>query len=345
MAAKTHGMNERSASRSAIGFELTFFLFASLAAYHYAELRFALNSWIEAASPQALMRGEAQTPFQYRLLVPALTRALHEVYAWAGRTPQVARLYFGLELTACLGAVYGLRHYLRVVGASREAGSVGALLLIPALAFSFLLPRMQPLFFPWDTPGVMFFALGAALLHRRRWSLFYPLFFAATLNRETSCFLTLLYLFGAWKETPLKTLFTHCSAQLLIWMALKITLRFCFSDNGGAGLFEVHHQGQTGSHLASNLAFLGRWRSYPLLLSCYAYLWIPVVWRHRDIPDPFVRRSLWVFVPFFLGMLVVANIFEVRIFGELFPLIAAALVSLGLSFGGAKGRVNNTTAV
>jgi hypothetical protein len=46
----------------------------------------------------------------------------------------------------------------------------------------------------------------------------------------------------------------------------------------------------------------------------------------RRIKVEFVKRSLLVVFPFFIGMMLVANIYELRLFGELIPVVLAAFV-------------------
>lgn len=45
-----------------------------------------------------------------------------------------------------------------------------------------------------------------------------------------------------------------------------------------------------------------------------------------------LRRMMWCFLPFFLGMAVVGNLSEIRVFGEFIPLLALLLASKRIDY-------------
>lgn len=61
--------------------------------------------------------------------------------------------------------------------------------------------------------------------------------------------------------------------------------------------------------------------------------WLLAVIGYRQIEDALVRRSLLVAIPWFIVMLFVGVIIELRIFGELLPIfLSAALLVLQANF-------------
>src|SRR5467141_3903723 len=111
-------------------------------------------------SPSALAAGVASTPYQYRVLVPWIVRAAVEMHLI--RPESEMAMFVGLQVVAL--SVYAI------------------------LPFNYFnLP-----YYPYDVPSVVFFTLGLILIHDRNWVWFYPLFGIATLNRETSIFLTVV---------------------------------------------------------------------------------------------------------------------------------------------------------
>ena len=89
-------------------------------------------------------------------------------------------------------------------------------------------------------PSLFFFALGLLLLLRRRWVAYYVVFALATLNRETSCFLTAGMLFLFWSRENNREIMKHWAAQFLIWMSLKAMLALAFLNNPGS-VIEWHN--------------------------------------------------------------------------------------------------------
>ena len=113
----------------------------------------------------------------------------------------------------------------------------------------------------------------------------------------------------------------HCAAQLAIWIALKAWLAWVFRDNPGAAVFENQLRGNWGNAL--RLLKLDPTALQYLLTFGLLWLTVPLVWRYLP---PFHRRALLVAVPFLLGMSVVGNLFEVRIYGELIPLVTTPAI-------------------
>jgi hypothetical protein len=166
---------------------------------------------------------------------------------------------------------------------------------------------------------VFFFATGWYLLLKRRWVLFYPLFAIAVLNRETCLTLTGLYAFTAYRRVPMRTLLAHVVAQCAVWGAIKTGLWFAMAPHG--------HQLYSDS-LEKNrytLTQLLGMRGDSLKVVAKFLLWCGGLWAAlpfvtKDQPEP-VRRSLWVIGPFFLGMVFVGTLREMRIYGELIPIV------------------------
>jgi len=297
-----------------------FLIVAGFSSWFFAELRFALNVPYGAQAPlDALLAYEADRPFQYRILVPFLVNGIP---GWLIEKP-VAR-FFAIEFLATLGTVFAFRAWLRRFFSDDLLRSLLSLLIVPCMVYSFVLPRDTPLWFPWDIPSVLVFALGLLFLHEKRWWLFYPLFVLGTLNRETTCFLTIIFFLGHWDDRRTRAYWLHCMSQTLLWVAIKIVLMWAFQDRGGQ---VVYH------HIGENWALLGRLSSYPLLLSSMGFTAVLVAAGYPLVRDPFVRRGLLCLVPFHVGLFLVGRLLETRIYGELIPLTLCAtmLIVAGLS--------------
>ena len=308
---------------------------AAVLAVGYALARVAVNA---ENLPNALAdytAGTGRTPFQYRALVPWAVRLAVSAVPPLGRSLWVP--YGAVEALAALGAWAAARHFLRPFvpdrPAERSAAALGMFLL---LGLNLALPfRHNAFFFPWDTLSVAFFTLGLALLRERRWPAFYVLFAVATLNRETTCFLTIALVLSEVGRMPLPRLAAHGAAQLAIWVAVKALLLALYSQNApllGAGTSSLF--------VMPTLLNLGAVSGVPGLLvlaGAMGGLWLVPLLLAGRIGDAPLRRTSRAVPVFVAAMLLVGEVLEVRIYSELIPLVLAGLVlSLGSVVGAAR---------
>ncbi len=287
--------------------------------------------WPEV-SPEKLLRFAAPTPFQYRVLIPGLARLLWgapaETSTVVTQREALAR-FLHVDAAATVAFVVVAQRWFASLldepdsALSRDDRRLAAMLLAGAslwlVPFSYLLVGAGPdvhryPYFPWDLPALALFTLALHLLRSERWALYYPVFVLATLNRETTCFLPVVYLLARGDSRPPRALALHAAAQTALWVAIKLCLRAAFSR--GAGLHE--------SHLDDNVFYLSRPEGWAHVLSALGFLWAPAAMLGRRVSDPFVRRGLWVMPLWLAGMLSVGNVYELRVYGELTPLALAA---------------------
>ena len=316
--------------------ELCFILFCLLYAYHFTTLRMDRLMW-EPATFEKMVEGTALTPFQYRVVVPWTVDLLRSVPVLADLPLDAFR--FGSEFLFTFLLFITFRAYIGCFVRDRVKSTLSVLLLAWALPFHYILPTTEQLglYYVYDIPSVFFFTLGLLLLYKRRWLLFYPVFLLATFNRETTCFLTLIYLLtsfrrarsqesgarsqesGVWPQRidessncRIIVPIAHCLAQFAIWCLVKYSLSALY---GGSPHWV---------HWTRNFYLLRVPSTYPIMLSVFGYTWLLVVLGFRRIQDDFVRRSLYVVPIFFAGMFIVAQIYELRLYGELIPVVLAA---------------------
>jgi len=295
------------------------------------DLRFVLAKEIAEGGLLAVANNVAQKPYQFRILVPYLARLLLHLNIWPFDSPgHVAR---ALETLATLAALLAFRWYVSLFIKSRPLVLGSSLILLLVLPFQYLFPRILPVLFCQDLPSVAFFTIGLACLYKQKWAVYYPLFVLATLNRETTCFLTVVYLFVRLGRDKPARIAAHVLIQLAIWIGERWLLAQCFASNGGPangydnGLDIYLYEDAGLSHLRDNLRYFTL-ANLPFFLSNIGFLWVVVAIGYRRIPDLFVRRSVLVSLPMFAGMMVVGTISEIRIFGELVPVFSAAFLLL-----------------
>ena len=323
---------------------LAFLALAALYAYNFGVTHAALEEWWQATF-ERLVRGDAITPMQYRVLLPWLAG---RVVASLRRTPfavTLAQVRLAIELAsvfALLLAVFFVApSWLRRGGAPAAAAAPGGpgawaagLFTALALPFHFLLVDESLSFYTYDIPAILFFVLGLAAARAERWALFYPLFVVATLNRETSCFLAVVVLITGAGRWPRRRLLRHGLVQAALWLAVKGALWVRFQQN--TDLQYSNAAGLLKNTLADNLAAAGDPRTWLLLPAVYGYLWIPLLVFRRRLPDPWLRRALLAVPLFHLVMLVPGEILELRIYADMLPLVVLGLVGAGA--GGRPAR-------
>lgn len=264
-------------------------------------------------SPEALVAGTASTPYQYRVLVPLLVRGLLRLHVVEPATQMAA--FAAIQVGVLVLLAFTFRRYLSRFIPDRILSSIAALTLYAVLPFNYFnLP-----YYPYDIPSVLFFTLGLLLIYEEKWRWFFPLFVAATVNRETSIFLAVVTLFVHFGRYRPRLLALLVGSQLAIWAVIKAALWVIYQQNRwmGYGLYEFQ--------LKVNIATLF---NHPIkgviALATWGCLWIAVlVWRSR-IHDPYLKRTLWVVPVFIGGMLFAGFVIELRIYGEVLPIVVAA---------------------
>jgi hypothetical protein len=290
------------------------------------------------ASFAQLTEFKAAKPFQNRVLPCLLAKVLEPPLSSAKDAFPGLPLGTGLDLAylALIGlSVFGLLFVFKELLLHFGVGW----LAIP-LSFTILYPTwvnhywLNILRYPSDVPSLFFFALGLLLLLRRKWISYYVVFVLATINRETSCFLTVAMLCLFLTRDNLREMFYHWAAQFLIWMSLKAGLSLVFMNNPGT-VIEWHN-------MFSNFKlFRDLWsgESYDWYIKlggnanwiffAMGGLWalVPFLWNR--LPQE-LRRLFWVIPPYALGYFLVTFLWEVRAWNEVVVLITL-FVTVGLS--------------
>ncbi len=278
---------------------------------YYLNHTFVMNE----ADPRLLAQFEGNRPYQLRILMPFLAH-------WGARlTPfDVVRCYQILLMgfSVALFAVFAA--YLRQWSASRAAAWLSLSIALPLFAF-----YSHKWFYPYDVPAVFFATLGLLLMAQRRFALYLAVFTLATLNRETSAFLTLAFVLTLWDVLPRRRFALLVASQMGIWLAVRGIMSWIFASNAGKPL-ELH--------LATNWNALTQlFTAPPTLALGSAIIALAGMWAigaaTRRYQPPFLRRASGVFWPFMASMSVVGVLSETRLYSELIPiLLAPALVGV-----------------
>lgn len=270
----------------------------------YTLWRHESSTFMIGATLPRLLSATAEIPFQYRVLVPWIVNLL------GGNVS----LFWVIEAMATFCLLLSFLFLLRTLQPSiHPLWSFS--ILYGMLTITVLSPVKEARFFyPWDTPSVAFTAAGLALLYRKDWRWVYPLFFIATLNRETTYLLIGVCLLWAPK---------HALGLSAIWVSVKGFLWLLYNDNPG---YPVHFA------LPYNLELLSMPGGVSALLLAtggLVYISVPL---HHYAPR-FLRYAMLVAAGHGVLLFLTATIIvEQRSLGEVIPILTATVATGASSF-------------
>ncbi|MBF0557617.1 MAG: hypothetical protein HQL08_02435 [Nitrospirae bacterium] len=300
-------------------FQFSLLLIAvSLLSLYFTDMHFMLCKEARRASLSLLLENSADVPTQYRVLVPWVVNFLMKL-----RLPLLSsplRLFKFIEFASTFFLFFAFRSYISNFIKKGLLSTLLSFTLFIILPYQYIFYSwsLNAIYYPYDVPSVLFFTLGLILIYKKNWYVYYPVFIIATFNRETTIFLTFIYLVTAIDKKKILPVVSHCFFQLLIWAVIKKFLALLYAGNPGPGYF-VNFFFVNGVLIAHPVNFVR-------VASSFCFVWIGVIYYFKLVNDEFVRRTLIVLFPFLIGMFIVGNVMELRIYGELIPVILSALL-------------------
>jgi hypothetical protein len=196
--------------------------------------------------------------------------------------------------------------------------AVAAYLLFVALTyFWFVLNPGLSFLLPYDLPALAFCVASLLCVLRRRWYLLLAIFILATLNRETS-YLTVIFLLIRWwlgcKKGGAALLLAGVLAA--IWLALKVALVWWFWPESGALISALR--------IDYNLATVAKPWQWPTLWPLILPIAVSACGWRVAVTRPWALTVL----AGFLSLFCVANITELRAYGDLIPFVTVAMMAV-----------------
>lgn len=279
-----------------------------------------------------IIDGIAPSQYRHRVLVPYLVHALAKALSPLSGHRQRLRLhdhgstgafiiaYQVFDFAAILFSL-GALYALLAVWFTSEQSLVGTLLA----AFTMQLTFRDHYFHPWSLLEIGLFALGFLLIYREQHKWFGVVLVAASLNRETSIYLLIVFFFTKvidWKGKPVIASRKHLALLGIysaIWLAIFVGLRVALGFPPPTFTVEQAWLSNTNAHVL-------RW-SAQLNALFFGVFWIYIALGFRRAPA-FIRRAS-LMLPFYAVLIFVIGLwYEIRYLMTLYPV----LIPLGLSY-------------
>lgn len=278
------------------------------------------------ALQQQILDGTAVPPYNYRILVPALTNVLADVITF------ISGISFksAFSLSYIIYNIISLSLFLMTLYIFLKQWHDKALAIIGTLFCAVLLPisLRDHYFQPWSLIEAWFFVMAMYATYRRKYPWLVLITIFASLNRNTGIFIPLIYLFGSLDFKSLISNFNFTSLRPIVYkfafllsisILLILTVRIVQGGEGHIATIPLIFEYNTklmnliiaSIHL---LLFAGAWWFFAISGIKYA--------------DKFTVQLL-MFIPFYLTPVIIFGIWkEVRMLLPIYPII----ISLGLFY-------------
>jgi len=264
-----------------------------------------------------------QRPFVTRALIPYIVEQLHKFNI----SPEF--LFQSFEVIATILCIIFFEKLLSYFIHNKFYTQVMANALIIMAPFLLILPRLINLWYPYDIFSLLFNILLIIFLYKENYLLYYPLFIIATINRESTFFVTFAMLFIYFKNYTHKKLFLHIAAQFFIWLTIVKTMdrlltheegyyfEFLLMKNFGFIKDIFTAQGITGGSIGRSVFQVA---SFFHALS-FLFITVIVVQNWKLLDQLFLRRLFFTSIPFYFVVFVRTNAYEYRLIAEFLPFV------------------------
>ncbi|GAB4217371.1 MAG: hypothetical protein OHK0022_59520 [Roseiflexaceae bacterium] len=242
-------------------------------------------------------------PFVYRVLIPLVSEAANRIVPFTIPTYYTICIYLSL-----FGFVGALRSLAQTFWQPSYALDAVVLLAIP-LTMAFNLEYSHV----YDLPVLCLFTWGIVCIARQQWNAFLLCYAIACFNKETTLFLSLIFVANHTQDVLRGKYNKLLVMQLSIYAIIRGALMFIFQHNPGA-VADYH----LSDHIIIYPAYPARTLVYLAGITLVALL----IARQFGRKPAFLRRSLLVALP---PMVVLFALFgfpyELRVFYEVYSLV------------------------
>jgi hypothetical protein len=282
------------------------------------------------------IQGSARLPYQYRVLMAWVLREglrIPYIAAISSHLPPPIRdprflILFASSWLSLFGSVMLTWGSLSCLTGDSDYSRWASLLVIYMAYFHFPLVFGLNFLLPYDLPSLFFFCGCLYCIISGRMLFFYLFFILGTFNRETICMATLFLVIWRWRESKRRMqtglLLGHILMQVVTWIAIKLYLRHSFAHNVADVANATPYY-----KLAGNLKIILEAKQWPVLLSVFGFT-LPLVltWR-KSMKNAAMEREIYFLAAWFVVMMLVGVIIEIRVFSELISYMALAVALIG----------------
>ena len=288
----------------------------------------------EPAKLSRALLGAAERPYAYRALVPLLAKVLAPLVPCSfeamftalpspitvtyhalseGGYPREATIVMLIMYSSLVGFAYAEKSFLYNLGAqSREQ------FLLPLFAQILIVPFSLLFGFYYDLPQILLVTLTLICMLQARWDKYIVTFGLASLNKETSLFLLLVFIVYYRSRLPRKHFLQLFIVQTVIYGLIRGALLYTYHNNAGittASTFSYHYRQYT---------------SYPstLLFTILFFVGIGfLIWKGWDRKHPFLQATLVIPLMILILFFISGMPMEFRVFLDALPSLTLLIVS------------------
>ena len=208
------------------------------------------GSWnLDPASFPKMLAGTADRPYVYRQLIPVISKFTAPlVPQWVidffqktpdilkskinvlsqGTSPREAIIAVILMYSCLIGFIFTERALLKQLGYSQEEEQV-----IPIVLTILILPLTVFFGYIYDLPQLFLFTLGLIFMVRKQWHFYLPVLTIATVNKETSIFLIMIFALYFFRSLSRKTYLGLLTVQSIIYIFVHGLIVYLYRNNPG----------------------------------------------------------------------------------------------------------------
>ena len=297
------------------------------------------NEYYPPAYAYKIANFEADKVFQKRFLIPIFADFLSKNSLFS--FDKSLKL---ITVLCTFGLLYYFKKLLEIFSNGISSHYWCLLLLIP-VGWNYMF--INSIYHAYDIPSLFFFCACLYLFLNKNYILFYITFTIATLNRESTCFITVslvLLLYKIKFDYSLKSnflrntyLIKHILIQTTLWSSVVLLISWLLKNSPGYSYESTYSMKIFISNLWKGLPswpflntddFFCNPRCFITLFGC-TWLLIPFLWKYV----PMDCKKLLLLIPIYMiPAILYANLMETRIYHELNVIISLAVISGFLQF-------------
>lgn len=263
---------------------------------------------------------EGMLPFQSRMLPFLIAHGLDLIQPLSTRS--IDRLFLVFDFAGAFVAASYLIKTLQAIGGTRTTTLFAMILFWWQVFATFVVSPAHNYYYPSDLLSVGIISVGTwAVLQKKSIHLLAAICIIGMINRETAILIPAIYLAANWPCN--RVAFINFLRLLSVCIFIKIIIHMALTTQGETVLLYIK---PNELRFFYNFTFLtlksSAMHTFNVFFA-FGGAWLLLLFR-GEIPAN-LKRMAWWFPPYFVGMSVVGNLSEIRIFAEFIPLLSLML--------------------